>query len=352
MIQTQKQRWRKTRMVDTGHRREHVFVTGAEGFIGSHIVETLLSKGCKVNAFVLYNSFSATGWLTEINDSLRKNLTIYFGDVRDQQTIEEALQGCDSIVHLASLITIPYSYTAPVSYFETNVKGTINVLNAARNQNIERIVHTSTSEVYGTAQIVPIPESHPLVGQSPYSASKIGADQVAYSFFTSFGLPIVTARPFNTFGPRQSARAVIPTIMSQIIAGQTELHLGDTSTTRDFNYVSDTVKGIITLLEGDTGCGEVFNIGSGFEISIGNLLKKIENISGINLQLNIDENRLRPANSEVQRLCANNNKICEKFGWKPDYAGENGLERALKKTFDWLSERQDIAKTYSAGYKV
>ena len=332
--------------------REHVFVTGAEGFIGSHLVETLLSRGCKVNAFVLYNSFSATGWLTEIDDSLRENLTIYLGDVRDQQTVEAALQGCDSIVHLASLITIPYSYIAPVSYFETNVKGTINVLNAAKNHNVRRIVHTSTSEVYGSAQIVPIPESHPLVGQSPYSASKIGADQAAYSFYASFDLPIVTARPFNTFGPRQSARAVIPTIMSQIIAGQTELQLGDTSTTRDFNYVSDTVNGIITLLEGDTGCGEVFNIGSGFEISIDNLLKKIENISGVNLQLNIDKNRLRPTNSEVQRLCADNTKIREQFGWSPEYAGEDGLERALKNTFEWLSARQDIAKTYSAGYKV
>ena len=333
-------------------RREHVFVTGAEGFIGSHLVESLLSRGCKVNAFVLYNSFSATGWLTEIDDSLRENLTIYLGDVRDQQTVEAALQGCDSIVHLASLITIPYSYIAPVSYFETNVKGTINVLNAAKNHNVRRIVHTSTSEVYGSAQIVPIPESHPLVGQSPYSASKIGADQAAYSFYASFDLPIVTARPFNTFGPRQSARAVIPTIMSQIIAGQTELQLGDTSTTRDFNYVSDTVNGIITLLEGDTGCGEVFNIGSGFEISIDNLLKKIENISGVNLQLNIDKNRLRPTNSEVQRLCADNTKIREQFGWSSEYAGEDGLERALKNTFEWLSARQDIAKTYSAGYKV
>lgn len=333
-------------------RREHVFVTGAEGFIGSHLVESLLSRGCKVNAFVLYNSFSATGWLTEIDDSLRENLTIYLGDVRDQQTVEAALEGCDSIVHLASLITIPYSYIAPVSYFETNVKGTINVLNAAKNHNVRRIVHTSTSEVYGSAQIVPIPESHPLVGQSPYSASKIGADQAAYSFYASFDLPVVTARPFNTFGPRQSARAVIPTIMSQIIAGQTELQLGDTSTTRDFNYVSDTVNGIITLLEGDTGCGEVFNIGSGFEISIDNLLKKIENISGVNLQLNIDKNRLRPTNSEVQRLCADNTKIREQFGWSPEYAGEDGLERALKNTFEWLSARQDIAKTYSAGYKV
>ena len=339
-------------MVNTVCRREHVFVTGAEGFIGSHLVESLLSRGCKVNAFVLYNSFSATGWLTEIDDSLRENLTIYLGDVRDQQTVEAALQGCDSIVHLASLITIPYSYIAPVSYFETNVKGTINVLNAAKNHNVRRIVHTSTSEVYGSAQIVPIPESHPLVGQSPYSASKIGADQAAYSFYASFDLPVVTARPFNTFGPRQSARAVIPTIMSQIIAGQTELQLGDTSTTRDFNYVSDTVNGIITLLEGDTGCGEVFNIGSGFEISIDNLLKKIENISGVNLQLNIDENRLRPTNSEVQRLCADNTKIREQFGWSPEYAGEDGLERALKNTFEWLSARQDIAKTYSAGYKV
>ena len=205
-------------MVNTVCRREHVFVTGAEGFIGSHLVESLLSRGYKVNAFVLYNSFSATGWLTEIDDSLRENLTIYLGDVRDQQTVEAALQGCDSIVHLASLITIPYSYIAPVSYFETNVKGTINVLNAARNHNVRRIVHTSTSEVYGSAQIVPIPESHPLVGQSPYSASKIGRDDAAYSFDASFELPVVTARPFNTFSPRQSARAVIPTTMSQIIA--------------------------------------------------------------------------------------------------------------------------------------
>ncbi len=332
--------------------KSRVFVTGAEGFIGSHLVEKLLSDGRDVDAFVLYNSFSSTGWLSEMDERLPGNLNIHFGDIRDQQTIERALEGCDAIVHLASLITIPYSYIAPLSYFETNVKGTINLLSAARDQRVSRIVHVSTSEVYGSAQIIPIPETHQLVGQSPYSASKIGADQAAYSFYASFDLPVVTARPFNTFGPRQSGRAIIPSVMAQIISGQSEICIGDTSTTRDFNYVLDTVSGIISILDGENGNGEVFNVGSGFELRVSDVIEKIQSIAGVDIPIRVEQNRLRPSNSEVQRLCADNDKIRTFFGWSPHYAGGSGFDKALKETFEWLSTQRDMSEKYSKGLKI
>ena len=332
--------------------RETVLVTGAEGFIGSHLVESLLRRGYKVHAMVLYNSFSSRGWLNEIDCELRRDLILFFGDIRDTQTIETAIKGCQSIVHLASLITIPYSYNAPTSYFDTNVRGTINVLQVARSSGVRRFIQVSTSEVYGSAQQIPISETHPLVGQSPYSASKIGADQAAYAFFASFGVPVVIARPFNTYGPRQSARAVIPAIMTQIIAGKKTVELGDTSTTRDFNYVNDTVEGLIALLESNKGAGEVFNIGSGYEISINDLVGCISSVAGVDIAVSVDEERLRPRNSEVQRLCADNTKIRNTVDWLPVFTGRDGLCKGLDQTFSWLSSNPNFSSYYAEHYNI
>lgn len=335
----------------TPNKRKKFLVTGAEGFIGSHLVERLLKLNYEVNALVLYNSFSNEGWLSEISVELREKLFIFFGDVRDFATVDAAMKGCDAAIHLASLITIPYSYKAPTSYFETNVIGTVNVLSSAKRYGVRRVVHTSTSEVYGSAQQIPISESHQLVGQSPYSASKIGADQAAYSFFTSFELPVVIARPFNTFGPRQSGRAIIPTIMSQILAGRTELNLGDTTTTRDFNYVTDTVNGLIMLAESNVGSGEVYNIGSGFEITIADLCEIIAGIAVREIAILNDEGRKRPPKSEVTRLCADNSKIANDIGWRPNFSGKEGLVRGLRSTFEWLANREDLVAKYSEQYR-
>ena len=334
------------------NKRKKILVTGAEGFIGSHLVEKLLTQNFEINALVLYNSFSNEGWLSDIPPGLREKLSIFFGDVRDPSTIDEAMAGCDAVIHLASLITIPYSYRAPTSYFQTNVIGTVNVLNSAKKYGVNRVVHTSTSEVYGSAQVIPICESHPLVGQSPYSASKIGADQAAYSFFTSFDLPIVIARPFNTYGPRQSARAIIPTIMSQILAGSASLSLGDISTTRDFNYVDDTVKGLIMLAESDIGSGEVYNIGSGHEITIKELCKTISEIANRDIKIVTDQSRTRPPKSEVNRLCADCGKISNDIGWAPACSGKEGLISGLCKTFEWLSAREKLALKYAEAYRI
>ena len=333
------------------NKRKKILVTGAEGFIGSHLVERLLQLNYEVNALVLYNSFSDEGWLSDVSNDYREKLSIFFGDIRDVNTVDAAIEGCDTVIHLASLITIPYSYKAPASYFETNVIGTVNVLSSAKKHGVSRIVHTSTSEVYGSAQRIPICESHPIVGQSPYSASKIGADQAAYSFFTSFELPIVIARPFNTFGPRQSGRAIIPTIISQILAGRTSLKLGDVTTTRDFNYVSDTINGLIMLAETDVGGGEVYNIGSGLEITIADLCGIIAEISDREIIIETDDARRRPPKSEVTRLCADNNKIAKDIGWKPVYSGREGLIKGLRITFKWLAEREDLAAKYSEQYR-
>lgn len=333
------------------NKRKKILVTGAEGFIGSHLVERLLRLNYEVNALVLYNSFSDEGWLSDISVDFKEKLFIFFGDIRDVTTVDAAMEGCDAVIHLASLITIPYSYKAPTSYFETNVIGTVNVLSSAKRNAVRRFVHTSTSEVYGSAQQIPIRESHPLVGQSPYSASKIGADQAAYSFFTSFELPIVIARPFNTFGPRQSGRAIIPTIMSQILAGRTELDLGDTTTTRDFNYVTDTVNGLIMLAESDVGSGEIYNIGSGFEITIADLCEIIAGIAVREITILNDEGRRRPPKSEVNRLCADNSKIANDIGWRPNFLGKEGLVRGLRSTFEWLANREDLVAKYSEQYR-
>lgn len=329
-----------------------VLVTGADGFIGSHLVEALVHRGYQVRAFVQYNSFNSWGWLDQTSQEIKANLEVFAGDVRDPNGVREAMRGCEKVLHLAALIAIPYSYHSPDTYIDTNVKGTLNVLQAARDLEVARVVHTSTSEVYGTARFVPITEDHPLQGQSPYSASKIGADQIAYSFFASFATPVVIARPFNTYGPRQSARAVIPTIITQIASGMREIRLGAVSPTRDFNYVEDTVAAFIAALEGDGGLGEVVNFGSNFEISIGDTVTLISEVMGTEIVITTDEQRLRPANSEVERLWADNRKALSLFGWSPAHGGHDGLRRGLEKTVAWFSDRANLVRYKADIYNI
>lgn len=315
---------------------ENILVTGAEGFIGSHLVEALVAEGRHVKAMALYNSFGRYGWLDTIPSATRNKIELVMGDVRDPFSVREAMRGCDGVMHLAALIAIPYSYAAPASYVDVNVMGTLNVVQAARDLGIKKIVHTSTSEVYGTAQQVPIPETHPLVGQSPYSASKIAADQMAYSYYCSFGTPVTIARPFNTYGARQSLRAVIPTIILQALSDSPDLSLGALKPTRDFNFISDTVAGMIAILDSDKSIGETINIGSGFEISVGDTVKLISEITGKKLEVKTDESRLRPDNSEVERLCCDNSKALKLLGWKPEHQGMDGLKSGLANTIKWF----------------
>lgn len=329
-----------------------VLVTGADGFIGSHLVETLVNKGYDVRAFVLYNSFNSWGWLDHAPRQIRNSLDVFAGDVRDPYGVKTAMQGCDAVLHLAALIAIPYSYHSPDTYIDTNVKGTLNVLQAARELGVKRVVHTSTSEVYGTARFVPITEEHPLQGQSPYSASKIGADQLAYSFYASFDLPVVIARPFNTYGPRQSARAVIPTIITQIASGKNLLKLGAVSPTRDFNFVKDTVAGFIAALESHAGAGEVINFGSNYEISIGDTAHLIADVMGETVEITTDEVRLRPKNSEVERLWAENRKAREIFGWQPEYGGGDGFRKGILETVEWFLDPSNLAAYKSDRYNI
>ena len=306
-----------------------ILVTGADGFIGSHLVEALVRDGFDVRAFVLYNSFNSWGWLDNCASDVKGRFEVFSGDVRDPHGVKQAMKGCEAVLHLAALIAIPYSYHSPDTYVDTNIKGTLNVLQAAREHGVRRLIHTSTSEVYGTAQFVPITEVHPLQGQSPYSASKIAADQLAYSFYTSFDLPVVTLRPFNTYGPRQSARAVIPTIITQIANGQQRIKLGAVSPTRDFNYVRDTVTGFIDALNADNGLGQVVNLGSNYEISVGETVQLIADVMQAEIEIVTDEMRLRPGKSEVERLWADNAKAFELFGWRPAYGGREGFKRGL-----------------------
>lgn len=320
-----------------------ILVTGAGGFIGSHITESLVRCGYRVRAFVKYNSMNSWGWLDRAPREIKANLDVFSGDIRDSYSVRNAMKGCEKVVHLAALISIPYSYSSPEAYVETNVKGTLNILQAARELGIQRVVHTSTSEVYGTAHYVPINEEHPLCGQSPYAASKIGADQLALSFSRSFGTPIITLRPFNTYGPRQSARAVIPTIISQIAAGQKRIRLGSVHTTRDFNYISDTVSGFIAALESSEGAGETVNIGSNFEITISDTAALIAKLMGSNIEIETDEMRIRPVNSEVERLWADNSRALRMLGWCPSYGGLEGMRKGLQETIDWLSDPSNLA---------
>jgi len=324
-----------------------VLVTGADGFIGSHLVEHLVRKGHKVRAFVQYNSFNSWGWLDSCAPDVKGNFEVFAGDIRDPHGVRTAMKGCDAVLHLAALIAIPYSYHSPDTYVDTNVKGTLNILQAARDLGVRRVIHTSTSEVYGTARFVPITEEHPLQGQSPYSASKIAADQMAYSFYASFDLPVVIARPFNTYGPRQSARAVIPTIIAQIANGKKQISLGAVSPTRDFNFVQDTVSGFVAALESDQGVGEVVNFGSNFEVSIGETAALIAEAMNAQVEIVTDEQRLRPANSEVERLWADNAKAFKLFGWSPSYGGREGLKRGLAETAQWFLQPENLR-----GYKA
>ena len=318
-----------------------VLVTGADGFIGSHLAESLLEKGYDVKAFVLYNSFNTWGWLDTFPKEKLKEIEIFSGDIRDPNGVKEAMKGVDGVFHLAALIAIPFSYHSPDSYVDTNIKGTLNVLQTARSLETERVMVTSTSEVYGTAQYVPIDEQHPFQGQSPYSATKIGADRLAESFYRSFDLPVSIVRPFNTYGPRQSARAVIPTIITQLLAGQTEIKLGALTPTRDFNYVKDTADGFIAIAESDSTVGEEINIATGREISIGALAQEI--IAQINPEAKIicDEDRLRPEKSEVNRLLGSNKKLKRLTGWSPKYTFEQGIAE----TIAWLRDHLDSYKS-------
>lgn len=318
-----------------------ILVTGADGFIGSHLVEELVKDGYDVRAFVLYNSFNTWGWLDTFPGELLKKIEIFTGDVRDPNAVRKAVEGMDAVMHLAALIAIPYSYYAPDAYVDTNIKGTLNVLQAARDLDTGRVLVTSTSEVYGTAQYVPIDEKHPYQGQSPYSATKIGADRLAESFYRSFNLPVTIVRPFNTFGPRQSARAVIPTIITQLLAGRTEIKLGSLEPTRDFNYVKDTARGFIEILNSDRTVGEEINIATQREISVGDLADEL--IRQINPEARVvcDEQRLRPGKSEVERLLGCNEKIRRLTNWEPRYTFEEGLTE----TIEFLKNNMDKYKT-------
>lgn len=323
-----------------------ILVTGADGFIGSHLTEKLVDLDYDVTALAQYNSFNSWGWLEDI-DKIGE-INVVSGDIRDPHFCKQITKNMDAVIHLAALIAIPYSYSAPDSYIDTNVKGTLNICQAALENNVSRIIHTSTSEVYGTAKYVPIDESHPLQPQSPYSASKIGADAIAMSFYNSFDIPLTIARPFNTYGPRQSARAVIPTIISQIASGQKKIQLGDTSPTRDFNYVLDTCRGFVDLLGCDAAIGEIVNIGSNFEISIQDTLDIICDIMGSDVEFVFDDQRRRPSNSEVFRLWCDNKKINSLTGFKPEFS----IEQGLQKTVDWFSKAENLAKYKTDIYNV
>ena len=306
-----------------------ILVTGSDGFIGSHVVEELVKKGYEVKAFVYYNSFNNWGWLDTLDKSIMDHVEVFAGDVRDPNGVREAMKGCDAVFHLAALIAIPFSYHSPDAYVDTNIKGTLNILQAARDLGTKRVLVTSTSEVYGTAQYVPIDEKHPYQGQSPYSATKIGADRLAESFYRSFDLPVTIVRPFNTFGPRQSARAVIPTIITQLLAGKEEIKLGSLTPTRDFNYVKDTAHGFIAMYESDKTIGQEINIATQKEISIGQLAEELIRQINPNAKIICDEDRLRPEKSEVNRLLGSNQKILQLTDWKPQYTFEQGLAETI-----------------------
>lgn len=329
-----------------------VLVTGADGFIGSHLVEYLVREGYAVKAFVLYNSFGQWGWLDRCAPDVAGKFEVFAGDIRDPYGVQKAMEGCDAVLHLASLIAIPYSYHSPETYVDTNVKGTLNVLQAARALGIEKVVHTSTSEVYGTAQYVPINEEHPLQGQSPYSATKIGADQLALSFWASFNMPVSIVRPFNTYGPRQSARAVIPSIILQLATGANTIQLGSVTPTRDFSFVEDTVKGFVAVMNAPLCVGNVTNIGSGFEISILETANAIAEVMDVNLTIETDSQRLRPQNSEVERLFSDYSKAAQRAGWVPEYAGRDGFLRGLRKTIDWFLEPANTAGYKGSRYNI
>ncbi len=328
-----------------------VLVTGADGFIGSHLVELLLENGYQVKAFCIYNSLGSWGWLDNISNDKKKQIDVVLGDIRDFNCVRNALKGCEIVFHLAALIAIPYSYYAPSSYVDTNINGTLNVLQAARDLELERVIHTSTSETYGSAQFVPITEDHPLIGQSPYSASKIGADQMAISYWKSFSLPTTIVRPFNTYGPRQSNRAVIPQIITQIANKHNKIYLGSTAPTRDFNYVMDTCEAFIRVAESQKTIGEVINSASNFEISIGETASLIAEVMNASIELISDQERIRPINSEVTRLFGSNSKIKNLTNWKPNYSGLDGFRKGLGETIEWFLDNKNLS-LYKNNYVV
>lgn len=319
---------------------EKILVTGADGFIGSHLVERLLELGYDVKAFVFYNSFNSWGWIDSFDKQIKDSIEIFSGDIRDTNGVYESMKDVSAVFHLAALIGIPFSYHSPDCYIDTNIKGTLNVLQAARKFDIERILVTSTSEVYGTAKFVPITETHPFQGQSPYSATKIGADRIAESFYRSFNLPVTIVRPFNTYGPRQSARAVIPTIITQLISGVKRIKLGDLTPTRDFVYVKDTVEGFIEIFRSDKTIGEEINIATQSEISIGGLAKLIVKLMNKNCEIETDKIRLRPEKSEVKRLYGSNEKLLKLTNWKQKF----NLEMGLQKSIEWFKHPDNLAK--------
>jgi NAD dependent epimerase/dehydratase len=328
--------------------KKNVLITGADGFIGSHLTELLLSLDYNVRAFVYYNSFNSYGWLDTLPNGLKSKIQFFPGDIRDPNGIREAMKGIDIIFHLAALISIPFSYHSPDSYIDTNIKGTLNIIQAARDNNVKRILITSTSEVYGTAQFVPITELHPKQSQSPYSASKIGADAIADSFYRSFDLPITIVRPFNTFGPRQSARAVIPTIISQLLNGANEIKLGDIRPTRDLLFVKDTVNGFLSIAECDQLIGHEVNIATQSEITVGDLAQELINIINPNAKIITDSVRLRPEKSEVFRLFGSNQKLKSFTEWKQNYT----LQEGLKETIEWFSQKENLQQYKSDIYNV
>jgi len=328
-----------------------ILVTGADGFIGSHVVETLVKSGHDVRALVLYNSFNSWGWLDESDKAIRDSIDIFAGDIRDPHGVDKAVEKQEVILNLAALIAIPYSYHSPDTYIDTNIKGTLNILQAARRHGVKRIVQTSTSEVYGTAQYIPIDEAHPLHPQSPYAATKVGADQLALSFHASFDVPVGILRPFNTYGPRQSARAVIPTIISQL-ANKSKVKLGSLSPTRDFSFVQDTANGFLAAAQSDAIVGQTINLGSGFEISIKETAETIAKLMNTKLELVDDEQRVRPENSEVERLHASIEKAKTLLGWQPELKGLAGFETGLKKTIEWFSNPKNLSRYKADRYNL
>lgn len=329
-----------------------VLVTGADGFIGSHLTEALVRAGYQTRAFVCYNSLNSWGWLDHADADVKGNFEVVPGDIRDPHGVADAIDGCDIVLHLAALIAIPFSYNSPDSYVATNVTGTLNVLQAARQLDTERVITTSTSETYGTAQFVPITEEHPINAQSPYAATKVAADQLALSFHKSFGTPVSVLRPFNTYGPRQSARAVIPTITGQIAAGERKIKLGALHPTRDFTFVQDTAQGFVQAMECADCVGEATNIGSGFEISVKDTVELIADCMGVEIEIITDHQRIRPADSEVERLFAGVEKARRLFGWAPEHGGLEGFKNGISKTVEWFQDSENLAAYKTSSYNV
>ena len=321
-----------------------ILITGADGFIGSHLVEKLVSLNYNVRALCLYNSFNSWGWIDHIDNKIKKNIEIVLGDIRDPKSVDAACKGIDVVFHLASLIAIPYSYNSPYSYLETNAKGTMNVMESCINHKIEKVIHTSTSEVYGNLEKIPISEKTPVYSKSPYAATKIAADQIAHSYYNSFDLPVSIIRPFNTYGPRQSNRAIIPTIITQLLGNNKTINLGALYPTRDFSYIDDTVSGFIAALKSKKSTGEVINIGSGYEISIGDLYDLICKLTNKFPKIHTEKARVRPKKGEIYRLKANNNKAKKLINWQPTYANKQGLVDGLKKTIEWFSNEENLNK--------